>query len=143
MRKILRKTLVVIILFASLFVNTDCKKQKKCGCGKDVISTFINSPSYVYFDGNTITMQTINDPYSYYSFCNIDEIMPKLEKFKSGDELAVSGYVYWDCYFVMQASNNPYQSYYNQTYGYKIQVTDIFMDMYGKDNSDETLKRAE
>ena len=62
-----------------------------------------------------------------------------LENFKYGDELMVSGNVYWDCNYVMQASSNPYSSLYQY---YNIYVTDIYMDMYGKDNSNDELKKG-
>jgi len=143
MKRLLRKTLVIIVVFAPLFTNTDCKKQKRCGCGKDVLSQLINSPSNVYFDSENstiITMQRLVDPYSFYTFCNPDEIMPKLANFRSGEELMVSGNVYWDCNYVWQASNNPYQSSLYQSY--TIHVTDIYMNMYGKDDSNEELKKG-
>ena len=140
MKRLLRKALVIVILFAPLFINTDCKKQKRCGCRGDVLFPLNNVDSNVFFDSESpiITMQTIGDYYSYYTFCNPDEIMPKLENFKSGDELVVSGNVYWDCNYVMQASSGSYSAYSYRSYN--IYVTDIFMNLYG---TDETLKKVE
>jgi len=142
MKRLLRKLLVIVVLFVPLFTNTDCKKQKKCGCGKDILFE-LKRPSYVFFNDENliITMQTIDDFYSYYTFCNSSEIMPDLKNFKSGDELMVSGNVYWDCNYVMQASSGSYQAYSYRSY--VIHVTDIYMDMYGKDETDETLNKAQ
>ena len=146
MKRLLRKILVVVVLFAALFINTDCKKQKRCGCRGDVLYGYQNETE-VYFsdETSTIMMYVINSYGSVdqFTFCNPDEIRPKLEKFKSGvDALVVLGNVYWDCNYVMQASSNPYYGY---GYGaaYNIYVTDIYMDMYGKDDNDETIKRAQ
>ena len=121
-----------MIILLPAFSYTGCKKQKKCGCGKDVLYTLTNQSAYVYFSetGGIMTLQTVGDPYSTYSFCNPDEMFPKVKNFKSGDELVVSGHVYWDCNYVWQSSNQSYQtSLYKQ---YNIQVTDIFLDLYGK-----------
>jgi hypothetical protein len=144
MRKILRKTLIIVVLFAPLFVNTDCKKQKKCGCRGDILFQY-GRESQIYVDdrSSVIVMQQegyVGYYYDYYTFCNPDEIMPQLANFKSGDVLMVVGNVYWNCNYVMQESSNPYSSYANS---YDIYVTDIYMNMYGEDNSDETLKRAQ
>ena len=143
MKKILRKTLVIIVLFAPLFTNTDCKKQKRCGCGKDVLYSLTGSPSYVYFDSESpiITMRRLSDQFSFYTFCNPDEIKPKIANFRSGEELMVSGNVYWDCNYVWQQSQSyGYQSSLYQSY--TIHVTDIYMNMYGKDDSTEELKKG-
>ena len=142
MKRLLRKTFVGIALFALLLVSTDCKKQKRCGCGKDVLYDY-GGASYVYFDSEnitTISMMQVNNFYDTYSFCNPDEVKSKLVNVKSGEELMVFGYVYWDCNFVMQQSGSYYQpSYYR---AYNIYVTDIYVDMYGKDNSNEELKKG-
>ena len=132
MRKILRKTLVIVVLFASLFVNTDCKKQKRCGCRGDVLYSYTNENEVYFNEENTIIIMYVVNLYGYYdtyTFCNPDEWRSKLEKFKSGTALVVSGNVYWDCNYVMQASSNPYSTY---SYGssYNIYVTDLYMDMY-------------
>jgi hypothetical protein len=145
MKKLLRKALIVFVLFAPLFVNTDCKKQKRCGCPPRGDELFLyERENKVYFeDDSPMIMMYENSGYTYntYSFCNPDEIRPKLENLKNGDELVVKGNVYWDCNYVMQASNNPYYGY-NYGTSYNIYVTDIYKNMYGKDNSDETLKGA-
>ena len=141
MKRLLRKALLIVILFAPLFINTDCKKQKRCGCRGDVLYTYSGKPSYVYLENEsfTIWMKTVDNYYNTYTFCNPDEIMQQLEIFKYGEELSVSGNVYWDCNYVMQASNYTYQSTLYQAY--QIYVTDIYKDMYGKSNeiTSETL----
>jgi hypothetical protein len=127
---ILRKILVVLIITAPLVSYTECKKQAKCGCGKDVLFVLTNSVAHVYWTtGSVVWFQTSADPYSYYYFCNPTEMSGSLKNYKSGDELLVSGSVYWECNYLYQAGNSSYSSY---TKTYNIQVTDVHMDLYGK-----------
>ena len=135
MARLLRKTLVIIVLLIPLFTNTDCKKQKKCGCDGDVLDTYNNVEAVVRFsedsESTSIYLEIAGTYYSMFTVCNPNEIRPYLEKFKSGVILNITGNTFWDCNYVWQASNsysyttNPYR-YYN------IHVTDIYMNMYGK-----------
>ena len=127
----LRKILVALIIIAPVLTTTDCKKQPKCGCGKDILFTLTGSSANVMFtvSGEPIICTTVNDPYSYYTFCNPTEMFPKLRDAKNGDILLVTGNVYWNCAYVYQSSNSSYQSMYKQ---YDIQVTDLTLDLYGK-----------
>jgi hypothetical protein len=146
MKKLLRKVLLIVVLFAPLFINTDCKKQKKCGCPPkgDILYEY-GRENVVYFDNesSTIIMYERNNYgyYDSYSFCNPDKWRSEVEKFRSGvDVLVVRGSVYWDCQYVMNSSSSSSGSY---SAAYQIYVTDIYMDMYGKDENEETLKRAQ
>ena len=129
MKSLLRKLLVIIVLFAPLFVNTDCKKQKRCGCPPrgDIIRQY-NYENAVYFNDES-TMVQMFEYYDSYTFCNPDRWREELKKYKSGDALVVKGDVYWDCSWVMQASNNPQGSL---GASYQIYVDTIYMEMYGK-----------
>jgi hypothetical protein len=129
---LIRKLFVVLIIMLPAFTNTDCKKQKKCGCGKDVLFSFTNRLCSVYYNdtGTIIYLQTVGDPYSNYTFCNPVEMYPEVKKYRSGDELMVSGNVYWDCNYVWQSSNQSYQTSMYKVYN--IQVTKVYLDMYGK-----------
>ena len=140
MKKILIKTLLIIALFAPLFLNTDCRKQKKCGCQhRDELFPLEKTVSFVYFEEEStrITMQTPMDPYSYFTFCNPEEVRSKLSNLRSGEELVITGSVYWDCNYVMQQSQYSYQVGMR---AYNIYVTDIFRNMYGKDDSNQDIK---
>jgi hypothetical protein len=68
-------------------------------------------------------------------------MFPNLADAKSGDILQVSGPVYWDCNYVYQTSNSAYQSLYKT---YDIQVTDLSINLYGKDKpgADANLNSA-
>jgi hypothetical protein len=95
---ILRKIIIALIIIAPVLTYTDCRKQPKCGCGKDEVATLTNASAYIYWsDGATIQFQTISDVYSTYFFCNPSEMLPKLADSKSGDVLLVSGHVYYNC----------------------------------------------
>jgi hypothetical protein len=125
-----RKLFIAVILIIPVFVSADCKKQVRCGCGKDVLLTLTSASAYIYWSSSAIiTFQTVGDPYSTYYFCNPSQMFPKLAESKSGDLLQVSGAVYWDCNFVYQSSNSSYQSSYKV---YEVQVTDLSVDLYGK-----------
>ena len=126
----IRKIFVVLIIVAPTLSYTGCRKQARCGCGKDVLRTITNVSAYVYWDtGATISFQTVGDVYSTYTLCNPSEMFPKLANAKYGDILQLSGTVYWDCNYVYQSSNSSYQSSYRT---YDIQTTDLFLNLYGK-----------
>ncbi len=128
---IVRKLFVALIVLAPLFSYAGCKKQAKCGCDGDVLYTLTSSQAYVYFtdNGSSIYFTLTVDPYSQYNFCNPGEMYPKLSKYNSGDILDVSGDVFWDCNYVMQASSSAYGSYYKV---YQVKGTDISINPYGK-----------
>ena len=128
---ILRKIIVMLIIIAPLISYIGCKKQAKCGCGKDVQLTLTTTSAYIYFNDthSLLYFQTVGDLISTYNFCNPSDIIPKLVDVKSGDILQVSGHAYWDCNYVYQTSNSVYQSTYRV---YDVQVTDLSVDLYGK-----------
>jgi hypothetical protein len=129
--KIVRRILVVLIIIIPVFINTDCKKQAKCGCDGDVLFTLTKEQAKVYFPegGATITFQLLSNPYDNYYFCNPGEMYAKLGNAKSGDVLLVSGSAFWECNYVQQSSNNQYSQMYKV---YNCQVTDVYSDLYGK-----------
>jgi len=128
---IIRKILVVLIIAIPVFSYSGCKKQARCGCGKDVLFTLTLEPATVNYNETKtyITISRLNDPYSRYDFCNPGEMAPKLEDYKSGDVIQVSGDVFWECNYLYQSSNYSYGSPYRV---YMIQVTDITVNLYGK-----------
>jgi hypothetical protein len=131
-RKILRKLLVIIIIFAPAISYPGCKKQAKCGCDGDLLFTLTKAQAYVTFNqtGTTISFTTVDNPYSYYNFCNPSEMFPKLSEANSGDILLVSGAAYWECNYLYQQSNSSYQTSMYKVY--MMQVTNVESDLYGK-----------
>ena len=93
--------------------------------------------------GTSLSMVPIfNLSNDFFTFCNSDRWMPEvLEKYRPGDVLVVKGDVFWDCNFVMQSSQSG--GMFMGYRAFQIYVRDLYMDMYGKDNTDETIKRAE
>jgi hypothetical protein len=128
---IIRRLLVVLIIFAPVFSYTGCKKQPKCGCNGDVIFALDSQPAIIYFNdtGTSIYFYLTDDPYSQYNFCNPSEMFPKLANSKSGDVLEVSGDVFWDCTYIMQASNSSYPSLFKI---YQVHGKDVSLNPYGK-----------
>jgi hypothetical protein len=129
--KIVRRIFVILIILIPVFINTDCKKQAKCGCNGDALFTLVKQQARVYFTegGATMTFQLLSNPYDNYYFCNPGEIYQKLGSTKSGDVLLVSGTAYWECNYVQQASNSQYTQMYKV---YNCQVTEAYSDLYGK-----------
>jgi hypothetical protein len=126
----IRRIIVALIIIVPVFSYTGCKKQAKCGCGKDVLVSLTSTSCHIYWtDGAIITAMVVGNPYSTYIFCNPSEMFPKLVDAKTGDILEVSGHVYWDCNYVYQSSNSAYQSSYKT---YDVQVTDLTLNLYGK-----------
>jgi hypothetical protein len=127
----IKKILAAFIIIAPIFFSyIGCKKQPKCGCGKDILYTFSKTSCNIYFtDSSVITAMLPGDPYKTYSFCNPSQMFPKLANAKSGDLLLVSGNVYYNCAYVSQSSSSSYQNPY---IAYDIQVTDLSLDLYGK-----------
>ena len=128
---IIRRILVALIIFAPAFSYTGCKKQAKCGCGKDALLTLTEASCIITWtaDGATIQATVVGDAYSYYIFCNPTEMFPHLADAKQGDILQVSGSVYWECNYLYQSSNSTYSSYYKV---YMVQVTNVSVNLYGK-----------
>jgi len=121
----------MLIIVAPVVSYSGCKKQAKCGCGKDVLFTIGQRRAHVYFNetGSNIYFTLLDDPYSTYYFCNPGEWFPKMTEYKTGDELVISGHAYWECNYLMQAGNSSYSSYYKT---YMMDVTGLYMDLYGK-----------
>jgi hypothetical protein len=128
---IIRKFFVAIVIMAPLFSFSDCKKQAKCGCDGDQLFTLTDAQATVSWDsGASIQFSTIDNPYAYYNFCNPGEMFPKMQDFKSGDLLLVSGQAFWECNYLYQSSQgSQYQSYIKV---YMIYVTNVRVSAFGK-----------
>jgi len=129
--KTIRKFLIAGVILSAIFISTDCKKQVRCGCGKDVYVTLSNASAYIYFtaDKAVISCSIIGNPYATYNFCNPTAMAAKLGDAKYGDIMLVSGSVYYDCTSVYQSSNSVYQSVVQY---YQLEVDDLTLDLYGK-----------
>jgi hypothetical protein len=133
LQKIISKILVAAILIFTLFSYADCKKQDRCGCNGTVKQVLADDQAYVYFnsDGTNIQFTLLTDPYATYYFCNPQEMFPKFKNWKSGDVLLVSGNCFWDCTYMMNASNYSYS--YTMNYRvYQVKVTDVRVNLFGK-----------
>jgi len=128
---IIRKILVVIVMVLPLVSYSGCKKQPKCGCGKDILQTLTDEPldysSLIYSEGGTNAYFQIG--YSTYYFCNPGEMFPTYQTLRAGDQLVISGDLFWECNYLYSASNYSYGMYYKV---YQIQVTALRAYLYGK-----------
>ena len=130
-----RKALIALIIITPAISYQGCKKQAKCGCGKDILFSLTDEPlsytSLVYnTDGTNAYFQGDNGLSTYY-FCNPSEIFAKYKKLGAGSPLLISGDVFWECNYLYQSSNYSYgyASYYKV---YNIQVKELKTYLYGK-----------
>ena len=129
--KLLAKIFFSVFIISALFIGS-CKKQPKCGCDGDIRNELVGYPVYVYYDTVNISawFNPITTSSSTYYLCNPSDYMSYLKRFDNGAYLLVDGHVYWECNYLMQASNNSYYTYYYKAY--QIDVTDMYEDLYGK-----------
>jgi hypothetical protein len=132
LNKIFRKVLVVAIIVIPLFSYSGCKKQPKCGCGKDVLFTLAKEPVYIYFsvEDNTIRFSPITNSSATYYPCNPSEWIQYLADFTSPALLLVSGPAYYECSYLYNSSNYQYSMPSYRVY--QIDITAIEEDLYGK-----------
>ena len=65
-KSVIRKLLVIAVILMPVAGYSGCKKQPRCGCGKDVILTLTKEPVQMYFsvEDNTVRFspgQTFKD----------------------------------------------------------------------------------
>ena len=124
------KSFFVLIVLTSALVGS-CKKQIKCGCDGDMINSWVEYPVYITYDAeaNSARFTFEGNPMATYHFCNPTEMMPELIKFENNEKVLVDCKIYYECNYMMQASNS-YMSYY-QTY--MVVVEKIQSSLYGND----------
>ncbi len=129
--RVLIKIFLSVLIIIALFIGS-CKKQPKCGCDGDIINELVGFPVFVYYDTINVAawFNPVTSSSSTYYFCNPSNYMSFLKGFDNGAYLLIDGHVYWECNYLMQASNNSYYSYYYKAY--QIDVTDMYEDLYGK-----------
>jgi hypothetical protein len=127
------KFLIVFIILAPIVIDFGCKKQPKCGCGKDVIIPMVDVPSIVYYDVETkyaSFQPQIGTPGASYIFCSpgrwIDTLV--LKNYPSGTSLLLTGNTFYDCTYLMNSGN---YGYYVPPV-YVVEVTSLKEDNYGK-----------
>ena len=132
---IFRKIIIAAIFLLPVFSFNGCKKQVKCGCGKDILFSITDEimdySSISYSESGATAMFTIYNgvAYDYFHFCNPNEMYDKYASLKGESQIKVSGDIFWDCTYMMNSSNSYYYSYYKV---YNIQVTDLKSSLYGK-----------
>jgi hypothetical protein len=132
---IIRKIFIVALILLPVFSFHSCKKQAKCGCGKDVLFSYegklIEYSDISYTNNGATAIFTVYNgiAYDYYHFCNPTEIYPTYTALSNQKQIKLSGDVYWDCTYMMNSSNSSYYSYYKI---YNIQVTGLKSSLYGK-----------
>jgi hypothetical protein len=125
-----RKSLIFLIIIAPLILDMGCKKQKRCGCGKDVIFEITDGPASVSYieSSKTAYFYASNSVGSIYYFCNPGKWIDFLKTYPQGQTLLVTGKVYYECQYLMNSGNYGY--YIPPTY--QVDVTGLKEDNYSK-----------
>jgi hypothetical protein len=129
--RILANITLAILVTAGVVMSGGCKKQPKCGCDGDALDTLEQLHVYITYDADTKSARftSIWDSYSVYYFCNPSEWMSELTKFKQGEEILITGPYFYECNYLMSASNSSYYSYMKI---YQIDVTQVAAYEFGK-----------
>ena len=127
---IIRKTAVIMIILILLIADLGCKKQPKCGCGKDVIFELDEDAVYIQVNesSNTVIFYPAISTGATYYFCNPGQWMDTLKTMNTEQYLLISGKVYYECNYLYNSGNY----YYQLPPVYQIDVTAIAEDNYGK-----------
>jgi hypothetical protein len=132
-RHIIRKTIVAVFILLPLFTVSSCRKQAKCGCGKDrlfsITNELVSMQSIVYGDGGSTAYY--QEGTSTYYFCNPGAMYETYQGFLEDNEamIKLSGDVYWECNYLYSSSNSYQYQYYKV---YNIEVTGMESELYGK-----------
>jgi hypothetical protein len=128
--KLLQKTIVILIIIAPLVLDMGCKKQTRCGCGKDVVFEITNESVSVTYDvsARSAYFLSAGAPNSVFYFCNPGNWLEFLKAYPQGKLLLLSGKAYYECNYLMNSSNYGY--YIPPTY--QVDVTNITEDNYSK-----------
>lgn len=127
---IYRKLVIVFIIIVPLFADLGCKKQPKCGCGKDVIFELTDSRVLVYYSTTATSAQFIPadaSSGSQYYFCNPGDYADTLKTYPQGQLFLASGKAYYECNYLMNSGNTGYFV----PPVYQVQVTALKEDNYG------------
>jgi YHS domain-containing protein len=124
------KSFLVLVFLIPILSDQGCKKQPKCGCGKDVISTLTDRQVYVHYDTaarSAMFYPAISTGATYY-FCNPGRWIDTLKTMDTQQTLLLSGKVYYECTYLMNSGN---YGYYIPPV-YQVDVTSVKEDNYGK-----------
>jgi hypothetical protein len=128
--KVAGRFLITLLFILPLIITYGgCKKQAKCGCGKDIIINLNEVKVTVQYDsaGRSAIFYPVYSTGSTYYFCNPGEWIDSLEKMNTNDYLLLTGKAYYDCNYMMQAANYSYLPPV-----YQVDVTGLREDNYGK-----------
>ena len=128
-KRTLLRLLFAGLLLAAFFTYGGCKKQAKCGCGRDVIQTLTDLEITVQYNesSNSIIFYPVYSNGATYYFCNPAQWIDSIKKMNTQSYLLLTGKAYYDCNYMMQVSNYPYIPPV-----YQVEVSSVREDNYGK-----------
>jgi hypothetical protein len=129
---IYRKLIIVLIIIVPFIADLGCKKQPKCGCGKDVIFELSDNRVLVYYSTTGGSAQFVpadnsGSSGSSYYFCNPGDYSDTLKTYPQGQLFLVSGKAYYECNYLMNSGNTGYFI----PPVYQVTVTALKEDNYG------------
>jgi hypothetical protein len=127
---LIRKLVILSIFVTPVLFQQGCKKQPKCGCGKDVIFSLTDASVMITYSetSNTAIFYPVSNDGSTYYFCNPGKWIDSLKKLNTAQPILLSGKVYYECNYLYNSGN----SYYQMPPVYQVDVTAIKEDNYGK-----------
>ena len=127
--KLLGRIFIMALFILPLITYEGCKKQAKCGCGKDIIYNLTDLQVMVQYDttSKSVVFYPVYSSGSTYYFCNPSQWMDSLKKLNTTEYLLLTGKAYYDCNYMMQAANYSYLPPV-----YQVDVTGLREDNYGK-----------
>jgi hypothetical protein len=128
-KRLAGKILIMMLFILPLFTYEGCKKQIKCGCGKDVVYNLKEMQVMVQYNesSNTAVFYPVYTTGSTYYFCNPGQWMDSLKKMNTAEYLLLTGKAFYECNYLMQAANYSYLPPV-----YQVDVTGLREDNYGK-----------
>ena len=101
--------LVMVVVVALAITSGACNKQKKCGCDGEILFDLNEVKGNIFYEDTKFSYFISKGVYSYFTICDPESVWDKVKKFKSGDEVVVTGEASDDC--MKQISAYAYANY--------------------------------
>jgi hypothetical protein len=106
MKRSSRKLIIIFLFLFPLLAYQGCKKQPKCGCGKDVIFELKNAKSYIQqkSEGFIAFYSDVYQGATFY-FCRPETWIDSLNNLNTSNYLLISGKAYYEPVYQVEVSS--------------------------------------